>query len=126
MSTGRTVAGVAAVVAGLAGLGFLGYYFLKKPASSTTTYPLPFPTSTSEAQSTLVQLDVLWWQSAAQNPGATAYRQSLDEEANQIRAQFPSTGVPSAGYSCDQLVTMGKISSTVCAQAQANGYNPAA
>jgi hypothetical protein len=102
----------------------VGYYFVtKSSANPTTTYPLPFPTTLAEAQSTLIQLDVLWWQSAAQSPGNTTYRNSLDAEATAIRAQFPSAG-PASGYTCNQLVGMGSLTQSVCTQAQANGYSP--
>jgi len=66
----------------------------------------------------------MWWTSAAQSPTNTAYRQQLNNEANEIRAKFPGAG-PSSGYTCTQLVAMGKLSQSVCDQAQANGINPA-
>lgn len=108
---------------GLVGLGLLGYY-LYKHETGTSTYPLPFPTNFQEAQQTLINLDVMWWNSAAQSPANTVYRQQLTNEANEIRAKFPGAG-PASGYTCTQLVTMGKLSQSVCDQAQANGFNPA-
>jgi hypothetical protein len=75
--------------------------------AGTPALPLPFPTSRSQAKSTLAELSADWF--ATQNtPGDGPLRQALHVEAQQVRTQFPNAG-PSQGYTAAQLRKKGYL-----------------
>jgi hypothetical protein len=97
---GAYVAGVEA--------GFLPNPFAPKPPPGTPII-VRWPQTFSQARRALVQLDVMWFQNRS-NP---ALQTQLHQEAEAIRQAYPGAG-PEGGYTCQQLVQMGQLSSSYC------------
>lgn len=108
--TGITL-GIGGLGYGLVEVGVLPNPFGPKPPAGLTAFPIKWPQTFYQAQQALIQLSVI----AIENKYTTLETQA-HAEAQAIRSVYAGSG-PAGGYTCQQLVAMGKIDPKYCTTA---------
>lgn len=116
MTTGGRIALI--VVGGLALLGGGGYAaveagylpnpFAPKPPATLSVFVVTWPQTFYQAKTALINLSVISIENIDTQTEVNAHA-----EAQAIRAVYPGAG-PAGGYTCQQLVAMGKIDPSYC------------